>query len=178
MRRARRILLVCALLFVPAAGASQGLPPETLAYAPQMRPLGAGPMRWFGLRLYDAELWVSGEGYAPQRPHALALRYQRAIDADRLVDTSIDERRRLGAGDETRLARWREELARAFPSVQPDERIVGLHLPGRGAVFWHQGRLTAEIDDAELARHFFAIWLDERTREPALRARLLGEAAP
>lgn len=115
MRRARSILLVCALLFVPAAGASQGLPAETLAYAPQMRPLGAGPMRWFGLRLYDAELWVSGEGYAPQRPHALALRYQRAIDAERLVDTSIDEMRRLGAGDETCLARWRKSWRAPSP---------------------------------------------------------------
>jgi hypothetical protein len=49
-----------------------------------------------------------------------------------------------------------------------------MHLPTRGAEFYHQGKLTGRIDDVEFAGAFFAIWLDERTREPALRARLLG----
>jgi hypothetical protein len=31
------------------------------------------------------------------------------------------------------------------------------------------------LADPQLARAFFAIWLDARTREPQLRARLLGE---
>lgn len=170
-------LLIVAAALAMTARASMPLPQAALAYAPEWRSLGSGQMRWFGLRLYDAELWVSGERFAPERPHVLALRYHRAIAAERLVESSIAEMRRLGVQDEARLAAWRDALAQAFPSVAPDESIVGMHLPGRGAVFWHEGRLTAEIDDPELARRFFAIWLDERTREPALRARLLGEEA-
>jgi hypothetical protein len=170
-------LLVVAAAPVTTAQATTPLPQAALAYAPEWRPLGSGQMRWFGLRLYDAELWISGERFVPERPHALALRYHRAIAAERLVESSIAEMRRLGVQDEARLAVWRDALARAFPSVAPNESIVGMHLPGRGAVFWHDGRRTAEIDDPELARWFFAIWLDERTREPALRARLLGGGA-
>ena len=89
----------------------------------------------------------------------------------------MDEIRRLGFGDEPRLASWRALLAQALPSVEPGEMLVGLHEPGRGARFWHEGRLIAELRDGELARAFFAIWLDERTREPELRAQLLGAAA-
>jgi hypothetical protein len=31
------------------------------------------------------------------------------------------------------------------------------------------------VSDTEFARAFFSIWLDERTREPKLRAALLGQ---
>ena len=84
--------------------------------------------------------------------------------------------RRLGVADEPTLTRWSRALAAALPSVEAGETLAGLHRPGRGAAFWHDGRPTAELDDPALADAFFAIWLDERTREPALRARLLGLA--
>ena len=94
------------------------------------------------------------------------------------MTASLEEIRRLGETNEGRLARWKPLLEKALPSVAPGETLVGLHEPGRGARFWHEGRLTARIDDAELASAFFAIWLDARTREPALRARLLGQGRP
>lgn len=43
------------------------------------------------------------------------------------------------------------------------------------AAFYHQGRLSGKVADPAFARAFFAIWLDARTRVPALRARLLGQ---
>ena len=52
-------------------------------------------------------------------------------------------------------------------AIAAGETLSGLHRPGRGAAFWHDGRATAELDDPALAQAFFAIWLDERTREPA-----------
>ncbi|AWI81891.1 hypothetical protein CEW87_04295 [Parazoarcus communis] len=140
-----------------------------------MRPLGSGEMRWFGFKVYDAALWVpAGAAWSEDTAFALAIRYARDIEGERLVDTSIDEMRRMGFADETRLARWREMLARALPSVAAGETLVGLRQPGAGARFWHEGKPTAALTDPDLARAFFAIWLDRRTREPGLRERLLG----
>ncbi len=178
--RARALLV--ALLFVagvhaPLDSFARSLPPGVTAAAGGLRPLGAGEMRWFGFKVYEASLWAGpGESAIIDRPFALAIRYARAIPSQQLVETSMDEIRRLGFGDEPRLARWRALLSQALPSVEPGETLVGLHVPNRGARFWHEGRLVAELPDAELARAFFAIWLDERTREPELRARLLGAA--
>ena len=93
------------------------------------------------------------------------------------MSTSLDEMRRLGGGDEAVLARWRAELERVFPDVSEGETIVGVSLPGRGAAFYHQGRLLGEVADPAFAQTFFAIWLDRRTRVPALRARLFGQPA-
>ena len=166
-------LALGAVLLGAARGAlAVPLPAPVHAEAGPLRLSGEGEMRWFGLKIYDAALWTAGSPDAA--PHALAIRYARAIPASRLVETSVDEIRRLGERDEQRLSRWRALLAAALPSVSPGDTLVGLHRPGRDALFWHQGRLTARIDDADLARAFFAIWLDERTLDPGLRARLLG----
>jgi len=43
-------------------------------------------------------------------------------------------------------------------------------------MFYNQHRLLGAIDDPVFARAFFSIWLDPRTREPQLRARLLGQS--
>lgn len=160
----------------PGVAHAVPLPPELAAARDDLRQLGSGEMRWFGFKLYDAALWVpAGAGWSADAAFALAIRYARDIAGDRLVSSSIDEMRRLGLADEARLERWRAELVRALPSVAAGEVLVGARVPGAGARFWHDGRPTAEVDDPELARAFFAIWLDHRTREPALRERLLGK---
>ena len=132
---------------------------------------GSGEMTWFGFSLYRATLWVAGD--SPEAsPSALQLDYQRDIPRERLVQTSLDEMRRLGA-DEAQLMRWESDLRRVFPDVKEGESIVGVHRPGRGASFFYQGRATGEIYDAEFARCFFAIWLDPASRSPSLRLALL-----
>jgi hypothetical protein len=169
MRMFRAILLFAMLAaLMPAARALDGI-------ASDWRMIGQGEMRWFGFQLYNARLWAPPAGWSIDGAYALELRYARDIPAQRLVQASIEEMQRLGGTDAQRLARWRAALEQVFPDVRPGEVIVGVHRPQAGAEFYHQGRLTGRIDDPEFARAFFAIWLDPRTREPALRARLLGQ---
>ncbi|NMF87414.1 chalcone isomerase family protein [Aromatoleum petrolei] len=137
--------------------------------------VGQGTMRWFGLPLYEASLWTRGaEPWRAERPFALEIRYARSIRSERLVAASLDEMERLGFADAARREHWRPLLERAFPSVEAGDTIVGLAQPDGRVVFYHRGAPTAELRDAAFARAFFAIWLDPRTREPGLRARLLG----
>lgn len=169
-------LFVLALSATPPA-AAVSLPPQVQALGTPLEQVGQGEMRWLGFKLYDAALWAGARGEAAvDAAHVLSISYARAISAERLVSVSLDEIRRLGFADEAQLARWGEALASALPSVEPGDTLAALHRPGEGATFWHQGRPTGEIKDPELARAFFAIWLDPRTREPRLRAELLGLA--
>lgn len=168
-RRARRWATVLGLSLATGlvAAAGEVLPPD-------WRVQGQGEMRWFGLRLYQASLWAPHGRWRADLPYALELRYARDIASGRLVQASIEEMQRLGSADDARLGRWKLDLERVFPDVRAGDVIHGVHLPKRGAEFYHQGRLTGRIDDVEFGRAFFAIWLDPRTREPALRASLLG----
>lgn len=153
------------------AASVHALPAAVRDGAADWRQWGSGEMTWFGFSLYRATLWVAGDS-PEQSPSALQLDYRRDIPRERLVQTSLDEMRRLGA-DETQLTLWGADLRRVFPDVKEGESIVGVHQPGRGARFFHQGRETGAVDDAEFARHFFAIWLDPASRSPTLRSALL-----
>ncbi len=171
----RRLFLAMVLaLSLPAQATLPAQVRETAGLtAADWRAVGRGELRWFGLSVYEAALWVPGDRFDRSQPFALALTYARAIPRERLVSTSVSEMRRLGWSDEAQLARWQDELERVFPDVREGDTIVGVSVPGRGARFFHQGRATGEVADAEFARAFFAIWLDERTRVPELRAQLL-----
>ena len=178
-RRARElgVVLACCMLLAMETVHALGLPPQLAASEAGLREIGRGEMRWLGFKLYDAALWARVPGaQAMDDEYVLSIRYARAVSSERLVELSLEEMRRLDLADEPTLARWAEALAAALPSVAAGETLSGLHRPGRGAAFWHDGRATAELDDPALAQAFFAIWLDERTRAPALRARLLGLA--
>ena len=167
-----RRLFWLALFF---AASVHALPAAVRDGAGDWRQWGSGEMSWFGFSLYRATLWVAGnelEASPEQSPSALQLDYRRDIPRERLVQTSLDEMRRLGAA-ESQLKDWEGELRRVFPDVKEGESIVGVHYPGRGASFYHQGQTTGEISDAEFARRFFAIWLDPASRSPSLRTALL-----
>ncbi|MCE2948723.1 MAG: chalcone isomerase family protein [bacterium] len=151
------------------------LPPAVTAQAGELRRLGVGTMRWFGLHVYDAALWVRDATWDPADTFVLDIVYARDIAGKALADSSITEMKRVGFTDEAQHARWLPAMVRTFPDVGRGDRLVGLNLKGAGAAFFNQDRALGTIDDPLFARAFFAIWLDPRTREPQLRNRLLGK---
>ncbi|WP_269533302.1 chalcone isomerase family protein [Chitinimonas sp. BJYL2] len=142
---------------------------------PDVQPVGQGAMRWFGLKLYDAELYTPTGRFDQRAPHALRLRYARSLKAERIVEASLDQMQRLGAPAQS-FPTWAKQMRRAFIDVDQGDTLTGVHLPGKGVRFYAGEQLTASIDDPEFARWFFAIWLDPATSEPGLRRQLIGEA--
>ena len=173
----KTLLAACLLLCSLMAQAMPGALRANGAADPVWQEWGSGEMRWFGLALYDATLYVAGTE-VERAPLALHLRYRRDIPRGRLVQASIDEMRRLGA-DPAQLKRWEAELARVFPDVASGDSITGVRMPGQGVRFFYQDSMRGEIADPDFGRWFFAIWLDPKSYSPALRARLLqGPKAP
>ncbi|MCE4556503.1 chalcone isomerase family protein [Pelomonas sp. P8] len=157
---------------------AQATPPAELRAAlPQARLQGSGVLRFFGLRVYEARLWVE-PGFEPdtyaRQPFALELVYDRRLEGQAIAERSVAEMRRVGPFDDTQAKRWLALMRQAFPDVAAGDRLLGLH-EGEGQVrFFHNGRQTAEVLDADYARLFFGIWLARQTSAPALRDSLLG----
>lgn len=175
----RRLLLAlvvcCCTAAVQANTASWQTPALVAERGERWQLAGSGVLRWFGFRVYDAALWVEGDArWSPLRPFALEIRYHRKIAGAKLVQASLDEMRRLGSADEDDLARWRVKLEAAFPDVESGDVIIGLREADGSVAFHHRGQVTVRIEDLAFANAFFAIWLDDRTREPGLRAELIG----
>ena len=167
-------LLVVVALLMPMGVMALTLPEQVAKDFPGLQLAGEGRLRWFGLHVYDASLWTNGARWNEDREFALDIRYARDIKSRRLVQSSLDEMRRLGFGDEQRLAIWEKEMARVLPDVKKGEHLTGVNRPGVGAEFYYQGRIVGTITDPAFAQAFFAIWLDARTREPGLRRSLIG----
>ncbi|WP_404300331.1 chalcone isomerase family protein [Alicycliphilus denitrificans] len=170
----------------PALARDGSAPPPWLHQAlPGAALAGEGQLRFFGLRIYDARLWVT-PGFDASRfgAHALALEltYHRAFSGAAIAQRSVEEMQRQAPLEPAQAERWQQRLAALLPDVQPGDRLIGLYQPGQGMHLWRGSQALGTIDDAALARLFFGIWLSPRTSEPGLRSALLarspGGAAP
>lgn len=143
-------------------------------------PAGQGTLRFWGMDIYRARLWVS-PGFAASNyaalPLALELTYARAFSAEAIAKRSITEMRRIGTFSDAQATRWQQALQAALPDVHPGDRLVGLYQPATGATFELRGRTVGAVTDPAFARLFFGIWLAPQTSEPQLRTELLGTTA-
>jgi hypothetical protein len=105
---------------------------------------------------------------------ALELHYLRKLEGAEIAKVSIEEIKRLNIGTDAQQASWLRSMKSLFPNVDKGSRLTGIHLPGEATRFYRDGKLLGEIADPEFGPAFFSIWLDTRTREPALRHALLG----
>ena len=154
-------------------------PPPGLLADSQMA--GQGLLRFVGLDLYRARLWVApgfdANNYTAH-PLALELLYHRNFSAEAIAKRSLDEMQRVGRFSKEQGARWQKALQAALPDIKPGDRLVGVYQPGAGAVFKMGGRVVGEVPDAEFSRLFFGIWLSPQTSEPELRRELIAGAGP
>ena len=170
-------LITLAVLLLHCAGALAA-PAHIEGHVPSARLAGQGAFTWFGIRIYDAELWVGEQGYQPGQPFALELRYARRLDGVKIAEASADEMEKLGAGTAAQRRAWLARMKEVFPDVREGTRISGVFVPAGGVRFYLDGRALASIPDPQFAAAFFAIWLDPRTTAGKLRTALLKDAAP
>jgi len=157
---------------VPAA-----LPSEVAAELPGALWSGSARLRFFGFDVYDSHLWVAPGFKAAQfEQHGLALElsYLRALSGRDIAERSLKEMKRAGDLSAAQSQRWLAALQDAIPDVKAGDRITGLHSPGVGARFWHNGQPRPHVRNAEFSRLFFGIWLSSATSEPQLRSGLLS----
>lgn len=164
------VLFISGLMIMPNYAASwrDELPNATL--------VGSGHFRWFGFKIYSAKLWSENARFNANSKFALELTYNRSISRKQFIKTTIDEIKRLNGNQISaeKLATWEKELIPASPDVSSGDELIGVYLPAQGYRVYNKQGLLADIQDPELARAFFAIWLDPRTKDSGLRAQLLG----
>ncbi len=174
---------ILGIAVLTAALAAGSMPPLHIQNeVQQARLAGQGSFRWFGLKIYDAQLWVGDQGVVANTPLTeklvLDLRYARSLQGTKIAAASQEEMQKLGFGTAQQRANWQSSMEKLFPDVKNGTHLSGVYLPDEGARFYLNGRLIGEIRDAEFGRAFFAIWLDAGTSAPSLRKALLADAAP
>jgi hypothetical protein len=134
--------------------------------------VGEGKMRWLFWDLYQASFYSDDGRYRPgDFPQALALRYQRDIRQEDLLNATVEEWHRLGV---VWKPEWRRQLERFWPSVRKQDELV-LRVDENGVSrFYFNWRLLGTVEDPDFAPAFLAIWLSPDSRDPALTRKLKG----
>ena len=176
---------IATALGLASAGSAQGaalqgsaaMPEELQEALPMAQALGTAKLRFLGLEIYQARLWVAKGFNASawaQSPFALELNYARTLSGRLIAERSLKEMRRQASLDAQQETSWLADMLLSFPDVRSGDRITGLYTPAQGARFWLNGQARLGLRDAECSRLFFGIWLSEASSEPQLRASLLG----
>jgi Chalcone isomerase-like len=174
------VLVASCLMFTSRDAIAQQVNAPTLhetstAGMPALKLRGGGLLRMFGFQIYNSYLWTpDGGAFDWKKPYVLDIQYLRNFEGRKLAERSIDEMRGLGIGGDAVYAKWLAEMIRVFPDVKPQDRLTGVFTPNRTAKFFHNGKLTGEVNDPDFADAFFGIWLHEKTSQPKLRALMLG----
>lgn len=173
--RAAAVLATTASLWWPAqAGAAETTAAAALS---GKQTVGSSLFRYWGFEVYQATL-QAGAGFDParfeQQRFALELQYRRAFKGRDIAQRSIDEMQTIAPLNAQQRADWSAAMQRAFPDIQPGDRLLGVHVPGEGARFYFNGQLRATVDDPDFSARFFGIWLSPRTSAPQLRAALIA----
>jgi hypothetical protein len=151
------------------------LPEPVSAELPNLKTRGTALLRMLGFRIYNGTLWTTDGQKSLDQPFVLDLQYLRNFEGKALSERSIDEMKGQDVGTPEQHAKWLTEMLRVFPNVKPNDRITGVSLPGKGAKFFHNGKLTGEVNDPAFAKAFFDIWLSPKTSQPSMRKELLKE---
>lgn len=168
----RHCLLALPALVVAGAWA------DPAALLPGARLAAQARFRYFGFEVYDLRLWAA-PGFDPltydTQTFVLELAYLRALKGAAIAERSIREMKGVGRFSDEQARRWEAAMRRCFPDVARGDRLAGLHRPGEGTRFSHNGQPTDAVPDPAFAPLFFGIWLAPATSEPGLRDALLAD---
>lgn len=141
---------------------------------PDARMVGEGTLSMAFWDVYDARLYAPEGRMVGELPYALSIHYMREIRGSDIADRSVEEIRKQGFTNETKLAEWNRQLKQIFPDVKNGTVLSAVFLPDKETIFYDGDNRIGIVKDAEFTRWFSDIWLGERTSEPQLRRKLLG----
>lgn len=159
------------LQFAQASAATLG-PAAKSVPSPQL--VGKGRMTYLGFKVFDAELYAPEGNYRSSKPFALKLIYLRNFKGKDITKSSVKEMKRQGGVSAAQLETWAKQMDRIFPNVSPGQSITGVRTASGSAVFYLGSRKLGSINDPAFSKRFFSIWLGSNTRNPRLRAKLVG----
>lgn len=141
--------------------------------------VGTASLTWGFWKIYDSELRTPNGRYEGlnDEPLALVITYSRDIDAEDLMEATVEQWQHLGYSNAD-ITRWKPLMKGAWPDVREGDRLAYV-LDDDVGRFYYQAvngtpRLTLTMTAPDLAEAFADIWLSPNTSYPELRLALIG----
>lgn len=148
--------------------------PEQSSSNLTMHQVGSASMSMMWFDIYSAKLYSNDGKYQPnQLPLKLEIEYHRNIEAEDLIDATVDQWQHLGI-PEQQINEYREQLAKAWPDVKEGDRLTFMVNNATQAEFLFNDKPYFQVSNVQFSADFLAIWLSENTSRPKLRQQLIG----
>jgi len=161
------------MFFALPAFAQMEKPPELASAIHAHAPYGEGTYSQLWIKAYDAALWTDASPWSMDSTFALTLRYRMHFTPDELAGRSVEEIQHIQPLSREEATDYNARLLTLFPPVNDGDTITALYVPGKGAIFYYNGKRTGSITDNTFAKRFLSIWLSPKTSAPDLRNKLL-----
>ena len=163
------MLRIITLLFIIMAASSQASP---LA---EFKKVGAAKLEVLFWDIYISELYSPDGRFVPENyPIALKIRYLRDIKARSLVERTAEEWSKLGYSEQ-QINAWLANIQDLWPDIRKgDELLLVIDQQGQSQFYYNDTALGL-VPDPTFGAGFAAIWLDEKSSYPDLRAQLIGK---
>lgn len=135
--------------------------------------LGTGKLSIFFIDIYDIKLFSKIKSYSKDEPFAIEINYLKDVKSTQIVDSSINEIKRISKPSRDELENYRSILASLFPNIYSGDQLIGIKTTNSDGVFFYNKKRIGKINDEKLVDSFFDIWLSEKTSHPELREKLL-----
>lgn len=150
--------------------------PEVSANLSAPRMQGSTTARLVAFPLYYAELWVpGGQSYPKASKFALTLRYKYNFSSKILANASVREMSRMSGKSLSAYSALEAKLAKCFADVTPKDRFTGVSEGQNAVSFYFNGTKRCTVNQPDISKQFFDIWLGPKTRDQAGAARLAGK---
>lgn len=137
--------------------------------------IGASELKYFGLKVYNIDLWCEKPQFSYSEKFAIYIRYNMNFSREDLAKRSIDEIERLHDLSDPVKKSYYQNLLQIFANVKKGDEKVAVFIPQKGVEMFFNNQLIGKISDPQLARLFVDIWLDERGSFPKVTKKLLGK---
>ena len=141
--------------------------------APQLQ--GKHTARFWGFRLFNAELWTSGAGtFSFDQQFALTISYLYPFSREVLARSSVEEIARVEGGAPEQHAKLEKQLMGCLVDVDKGTRITGVAESASRVAMYVNGRKSCTMSYPNLRERFFGIWLAPTSRDAKGARRLRG----
>ncbi len=137
--------------------------------------IGESDLKYFGFKVYRAELWCEKAQFSYDKKFAIHLTYNMNFAKEDLARRSIEEIEKLHILGDLEKKNYYQQLLKIFANVKKGDEKVALFLPQKGVEMYYNNKLIGKINDLKLARLFVDIWLDKRGSFPQVTKKLLGK---
>lgn len=131
--------------------------------------------RYWGFKLFKAELWTSGGGaFKFEQEFALTLNYLYPFSKEVLATSSVEEISRMEGSNPEVHEKLKQQLLVCFADVDKGDRITGVAESATQVSMYVNGRKSCSLSYPKLRERFFGIWLDPKSRDKKGAQRLRG----